>query len=633
MKSRRRSASSLASSCGFALAGSLLATVAAAQSDDTAASGDPPAGGPGERSGGRDPDPQRAPGGGQGAQRSRPGRRSARAACSATATRSRRTAPSAAATPPSRARTRSRATRKTPSTSAPGGGGGGGRPRRATNGPMFFGRHAEPRRRDALLARRPARRHALGHLRLRTSRTRTSGRASGRTTRRSRTRTGSTRATRSACARGGRRQQRRQRRAIGHGAGGKSLPSTRAATGCRSSTAAGRSRTARCSCATRAGSTTRPTRCGATITGSAKDKMFLSDLDEVYLHIAARATTCSVGQELTVFRPSDDGGRGHDRPDPRHGPHRPVGRRRTTWRARASSSRSTSSSAARAWARSTRKFEVVAPRRNEADVQAHVLASLHPNEFFGQNQVVFIDKGDGRGAQAGQPAVRRAARRRVAAEPRHAARPATACRPTTRRPMPPLEQTPGRKSPRGRNTPTRWSPSCASIDVKKDTRRVPRAAGAPARSSWATWRWRARATSGKRGSLPVRRPSFAVVSLGSLVAAAVRLVAFGRDRGPLRPAERDEDADARRPPAASTTHSTTATRAPATRRAKTATTTRPTTIRARRAGGAEGDDYLAHADAGRHRPRGGCPRNMVRAGELLHRPLRGAEPAGRAGRS
>src|SRR5690606_25235252 len=41
-----------------------------------------------------------------------------------------------------------------------------------------------------------------------------------------------------------------------------------------------------------------------------------------------------------------------------------------------------------------RKFTVTPPRRNEVDLTARILASVHPHVFYGQNQVVFIDKGE-----------------------------------------------------------------------------------------------------------------------------------------------------------------------------------------------------------------------------------------------
>ena len=48
-----------------------------------------------------------------------------------------------------------------------------------------------------------------------------------------------------------------------------------------------------------------------------------------------------------------------------------------------------------------RKFQVVPPIRNEKDVNASVLASVYPHNFYGQNQVVFIDKGDEDGLKIG----------------------------------------------------------------------------------------------------------------------------------------------------------------------------------------------------------------------------------------
>jgi hypothetical protein len=41
----------------------------------------------------------------------------------------------------------------------------------------------------------------------------------------------------------------------------------------------------------------------------------------------------------------------------------------------------------------TRRFEIVPPVKNEAEVWAHVAASVYPHVLYGQNQVVFIDRG------------------------------------------------------------------------------------------------------------------------------------------------------------------------------------------------------------------------------------------------
>lgn len=49
----------------------------------------------------------------------------------------------------------------------------------------------------------------------------------------------------------------------------------------------------------------------------------------------------------------------------------------------------------------TRKFEVVPPSRNEKDVEATVLTSVHPHAFYGANQVVFVDKGAEEGLAPG----------------------------------------------------------------------------------------------------------------------------------------------------------------------------------------------------------------------------------------
>jgi hypothetical protein len=48
-----------------------------------------------------------------------------------------------------------------------------------------------------------------------------------------------------------------------------------------------------------------------------------------------------------------------------------------------------------------RRFEVVPPARNEKDVEATVLTSVHPHNFYGQNQVVFLDRGEDDGLKPG----------------------------------------------------------------------------------------------------------------------------------------------------------------------------------------------------------------------------------------
>ena len=89
-----------------------------------------------------------------------------------------------------------------------------------------------------------------------------------------------------------------------------------------------------------------------------------------------------------------------------------------------------------------RSFSVTPPRRNDAEVTAHVLASLHPNVLFGQNQVVFLDKGEAAGLKPGN---RLFVVRRGDAWRNSLVTPAAGYRvsPDDERPMPPMENTPG----------------------------------------------------------------------------------------------------------------------------------------------------------------------------------------------
>jgi hypothetical protein len=48
-----------------------------------------------------------------------------------------------------------------------------------------------------------------------------------------------------------------------------------------------------------------------------------------------------------------------------------------------------------------RKFDVVPPVRSDVDLEANILAAVYPYHFFGQNQVVFIDRGEKDGVKVG----------------------------------------------------------------------------------------------------------------------------------------------------------------------------------------------------------------------------------------
>lgn len=127
------------------------------------------------------------------------------------------------------------------------------------------------------------------------------------------------------------------------------------------------------------------------ITGAREDKMFLSDFDEAYIRIRPKHDI-KVGQELTIYRPikSVGGGRlveiqGTAKVDQWNAKDRIA-------RARITETLDTIERGARVGP-VERRFEVVPPARNEKDVEAKILTSLRPHDFYGQNQIVFLDKG------------------------------------------------------------------------------------------------------------------------------------------------------------------------------------------------------------------------------------------------
>jgi len=176
------------------------------------------------------------------------------------------------------------------------------------------------------------------------------------------------------------------------------------------------------------------------VTGAAVDKMFLSDFDEIYLHIEPKHDV-KLGQELTIFRPLKISAAGtivQIQGTARIDQWNPQDR---VARARVVESLNVIERGAKIGPLA-RRFEIVPPKRNDADVQAHVLASVHPNEFWGQNQVVFIDKGEEAGLKLGNRLfiIRRGdAWRRTLVTPDAGYR----VSPEDERPMPPMEQTPG----------------------------------------------------------------------------------------------------------------------------------------------------------------------------------------------
>lgn len=135
------------------------------------------------------------------------------------------------------------------------------------------------------------------------------------------------------------------------------------------------------------------------VTGAAIDKMFLTDTDEIYLHVP-EGHDPKVGQDLTVFRPlrSVAGGKliqiqGSVRVD--------------RWDPKTRTARGQISETIDVIERGSRigpvgrKLVVVPPLRNDKELKASIVASIYPHNFYGQHQVVFIDKGHEDGLKPG----------------------------------------------------------------------------------------------------------------------------------------------------------------------------------------------------------------------------------------
>ncbi len=135
------------------------------------------------------------------------------------------------------------------------------------------------------------------------------------------------------------------------------------------------------------------------VSGSPEEKMILTDNDEIYLHIGTNHEI-NVGQELTLYRPirSVGGGKlieiqGTAKVD--------------QWNSKDGVARAKIVEALDAIERGARvgpvvrRFEVVSPLRNEKDVSATILTSIQPHQLLGQNQVVFLNKGEDAGLRPG----------------------------------------------------------------------------------------------------------------------------------------------------------------------------------------------------------------------------------------
>jgi hypothetical protein len=136
------------------------------------------------------------------------------------------------------------------------------------------------------------------------------------------------------------------------------------------------------------------------ISGSAEDKMLLGDHDVVYLEMD-KDHDVSPGEELTIFtrlRSAPKGGAivkimGTVKVD--------------AWDKDKRIAKGTITESVDVIERNAtvgpvgRRFDVVPPTRNEADVTAHVLVATYPLKLNAQNQVVYIDQGTAAGLRPG----------------------------------------------------------------------------------------------------------------------------------------------------------------------------------------------------------------------------------------
>jgi hypothetical protein len=131
------------------------------------------------------------------------------------------------------------------------------------------------------------------------------------------------------------------------------------------------------------------------ITGSPDDQLLLSDGDNAYVQIKPDHEV-KPGQELTIFRPlvrsfkGDAKGTlvailGTARVD-KWDPDTRIARARLTESLDVIERGASVGPVGR-------RFEVVPPVKNDVELWGHVSASLYPHVLYGQNQVVFIDKG------------------------------------------------------------------------------------------------------------------------------------------------------------------------------------------------------------------------------------------------
>jgi len=139
------------------------------------------------------------------------------------------------------------------------------------------------------------------------------------------------------------------------------------------------------------------------VVGSPSDRMMLGDGDDIYVQLGDDHEV-ALGDQLTIFRPirtvESDNARGTlvsirgTAKIERYNPKTKMARARII-------------EALDVIERGTkigpvgRKFDVVPPVKSDRDMDANILAAVYPYHFYGQNQVVFIDRGEKDGVRVG----------------------------------------------------------------------------------------------------------------------------------------------------------------------------------------------------------------------------------------
>jgi hypothetical protein len=145
-------------------------------------------------------------------------------------------------------------------------------------------------------------------------------------------------------------------------------------------------------------------RAAGQIVSANEEHMMMSPSDQIYIRFAA-ATTPRVGESFTLFRAIDpaeriDGGYGTLVRIQGTAAVRSFDPKTRVARAVITESLEPIERGMLA-AKLDRRFDLVAPKKNQANVKAKIVATVQPRSLIGYDNVVFLDVGEGRGIQPG----------------------------------------------------------------------------------------------------------------------------------------------------------------------------------------------------------------------------------------